>query len=122
MFLRSRGIAFALLAQQAINEMAKYASGFDAAKALFAKLGIQLDARCAEASVQEIDDILAKALQMGDEVSALENVKSRMVEQKLATYKPVQPGRAGVSQKNRSRLGVVGSVSQLLGKDVLFGG
>ena len=46
-------------------------------------------------------------------------IKANMVSARIAVYKHVAPARAGVSSKNRSRLGVVGSDSQVLGETIL---
>ena len=94
-------------------------SAFQVARALLTSLGFDIDERYTPTLVQEIDDLLKRGKEKGDKVAVLSEVKSKMEDAKVAVYKHVAPPRAGVSSKNRSRLGVVGGDSQWLGKTIL---
>ncbi len=72
--------------------------------------------------VQEVHDLLENACKKGDKVAILEKIKLLLVQRGLAWYAPCAPGRAAVSEENRSKLGVVGSDSQVLGGDILARG
>ena len=55
----------------------------------------------------------------GGKVAILEQVKAKLVDVGLAWFNYCAPSRAGVSDKNRSQLGVVGNDAQWLGDRIL---
>ena len=94
-------------------------AAFAAASSLFRQHGLEVDERYTPSLVLGIDALLKRGKEKGDKVAVLVEVKAKMVDAKLAVYKHVAPARAGVSSKNRSRLGVVGGDSQWLGRSIL---
>ena len=94
-------------------------AAFLAAQTLFRQHGFEVDERYTPSLVEEIDALLKRGKTKGDKVAVLFQIKTSMISGRVAVYKHVAPARAGVSSKNRSRLGVVGSDSQVLGETIL---
>ena len=85
-------------------------------------IDIALDPLFTPEVVKKVRDMLDSVKRSGEKVSTCDKIKHCLETAGIGWFANIQPSHCGVSQANRSKLGVVGSDSQFLGELILQNG